>query len=284
MPRTKPHSLNTYIVHRQVQDLQSQIAELTHVNSQLRTKVSDQNAMDMDRSDLKRRHSEAYPIVIPAPRPISVPVLENFDHVRRSIRENAHNLFGTPHQTVSRPAEPDWPLPEVPSRADYAYLSRSFVDTIHAWYPAIHWPSFQHRVDDVYASRSFEGCSREWIGLFFAVLACGALHPRPEHSGTRDMSSEGQAMFETAASALQPWPEDLTITHGQAALMLSIFAAESNRRSLGSIWLASAVRVVQELQISPEMDCWSAFDGEIRRRLWWSTYVRDRCAHLLLQL
>ena len=267
-------------VHRQVQDLQSQIAELTHVNSQLRTQVSDQNTMDVNRTDLKRRHSETHPRVLLAPRQISAPVLDNFDRVRSSIREHAHSVFSTPHQNSSRPAEPNWPLPDVPSRADYAYLSRSFVDTIHAWYPAVHWPTFQHKVDQVYASRSFEGCSREWVGLFFAVLACGSLHPRSEHISSRDMAVEGQAMFETAASALQPWSEELTITHGQVALMLSIFATESNRRSLGSVWLASAVRVVQELQISPEMDCWSAFDGEIRRRLWWSTYVRDRCANL----
>jgi hypothetical protein len=263
-------------LHRQVQDLQSQIAELTHVNSQLRNKVSDQSLMDVERMDMKRRHSEVHSGIVLGPRQMTVPVLDNFDHVCNNIREHARNVFSTPHQNCSRAAEPTWPLPEVPPRAEYAYFSRNFLDTMHDWYPALHWPTFQRKADEVYATRSFEGCSREWIALFFAVLACGSLHPRPERNGPQSGLLEGQAMFETAASALQPWPEDLTITHAQAALMLSIFATESNQRSLGSIWLASAVRVVQELQISPEMDCWSPFDGEIRRRLWWSIYVRDR--------
>ena len=266
---------------KQVQDLQSQIAELTHVNSQLRNKASDQGPLDGERTDMKRRHSEVvHTGVVLGPRQICVPVLDNFNHVRSNIRQHAHDIFNMPHQNVSRTAEPNWQLPAVPLRADYAYFSRSFLDTVHDWYPAIHWPTFQHKADEVYATRSFEGCSRDWIGLFFAVLACGCLHPRSEHNVSCNVLSEGQALFETAASALQPWTQELTITHAQAALLLSIFATESNQRSLGSIWLASAVRIAQELQINPEMDCWPAFDGEIRRRLWWSIYVRDRIMSL----
>jgi hypothetical protein len=137
-----------------------------------------------------------------------------------------------------------------PLRSDFAHLSRSFLQAIHAWYPALHWPTFQHEVDEIYASRSFEGCSRGWIGLFFAVLACGTLQPATDHK------SRGQAFFEIATSYLQPWPQDLSVTHAQVALLLSIFA--------------------QELQICPEVDCWAPVESEVRRRIWWSLYVRDR--------
>ncbi|EOA85505.1 uncharacterized protein SETTUDRAFT_90047 [Exserohilum turcica Et28A] len=268
------------IWRRQVQDLQSQIAELTHVNSQLRTRVADQSPMDSERTDMKRRYSQIHAGVTQIPRRVSVPVLDNFDRVRDNIREHAHGVFSTPHQDYLRTAEPDWPLPRLPLHADYAYSSRSFLDTIHGLYPALHWPTFQHKVDQVYAARTFDGCSRAWIGLFFAVLACGSLRRRSDYRVSPGMPEEGQAMFDTASSALQPWPQHLTMVHAQAALLMSIFATESNQRSLGSIWLASAVRIVHELQISPELDCWSAFDAEVRRRLWWSVYVRDRMVSL----
>ncbi|KAJ5040712.1 hypothetical protein J3E74DRAFT_451949 [Bipolaris maydis] len=209
-----------HVINQAVQDLQSQIAELTHVNSQLRNKVSDQSSMDGERTDMKRRHSEVHTGVVLGPRQICVPILDNFNHVRSNIREHARDIFNMP--PPKRLAEYGTEL----AAACGAFARR--------------------------------------LCVLFSIL------PRYEHNVSCNVLSEGQAMFETAVSALQPWTQELSITHAQAALLLSIFATESNQRSLGSIWLASAVRIAQELQISPEMDCWSAFDGEIRRRLWWS--------------
>jgi hypothetical protein len=219
---------------------------------------------------MKRRHSEAHIGAMPGSRRVSVPVMNDFDHVRDNIRKHAQGIFATPHQSSRTIEESNSKLPELPLRSDFAHLSRSFLQAIHAWYPALHWPTFQHEVDEIYASRSFEGCSRGWIGLFFAVLACGTLQPATDHK------SRGQAFFEIATSYLQPWPQDLSVTHAQVALLLSIFATESNMCSLGSVWLASAVRVAQELQICPEVDCWAPVESEVRRRIWWSLYVRDR--------
>jgi hypothetical protein len=225
---------------------------------------------------MKRRHSEAHNGATPGSRRVSVPVLNNFDHVRKNVRKQAQDLFTTPHQNHNASTEFRGRLPELPPRADFAHLSRSYLQTIHQWYPALHWPTFQHEVDDAYASRSFEGCSRAWISLFFAVLACGALQPSVEQEVSQNTIPKGPAFFEIASSTLQLWSQDLSVTHAQAALLLSIFATESNMRSSGSIWLSSAVRVAQELQISPEAHSWASVDGEIRRRLWWSIYVRDR--------
>jgi hypothetical protein len=82
--------------------------------------------------------------------------------------------------------------------------------------------------------------------------------------------------FDIATQALTPWPQDFTITHAQVALLLSIFAAENNMRTVGSMWLSNAVRVAQELCINTEIDSWPVVEGEIRRRLWWAIYSRDR--------
>ncbi|KAG9192478.1 hypothetical protein G6011_11212 [Alternaria panax] len=242
---------------KQVQDLQSQIAELTHVNSQLRTRVSDKEPLDIEQADMKRRLSEAHAGALPGPR-----------------------IFPTPHQTLGSAVAANWRLPEIPIRADFAHLARSYLETIHEWYPAVHWPRFQREVDEVYTSKTFEGCSREWIGLFFAVLACGALQAGAEHTNTLISASKGQTMYEIATAVLQPWPQDSSVTFAQAAFLLSIYATESNVHSVGSLWLASAARTAQDLEICPEVDCWPVVDGEIRRRLWWAIYVRDRIISL----
>ncbi|KAI4955235.1 hypothetical protein J4E91_001093 [Alternaria rosae] len=265
---------------KQVQDLQSQIAELTHVNSQLRTKVSDNDPLDSERTDTKRRLSEAHVGAIPGPRPITMPALNNFDHVRSNIRTHAQGLFSTPHHDPKGAGLTNWRSPEIPIRADFAYLARSYMETIHESYPAVHWPTFQREVDEVYTSKTFEGCTREWVGLFFAVLACGALQAEPGHTNSPASALKGQTMYETATAVLQSWPHDVSVTYAQAALLLSIYATECNLGPAGSMWLASAARMAQELQICPEVDVWPLVDGEIRRRLWWSIYVRDRIMSL----
>ncbi|KAH7390001.1 fungal-specific transcription factor domain-containing protein [Pyrenochaeta sp. MPI-SDFR-AT-0127] len=265
---------------KQVQDLQSQIAELTQMNTQLRTKTSEYEPLDNDRTEMKRRHSETLAGTVAVPHRVSVPVMNSFEHVRKNIREYSRGVFSTPHQYQSIPIEPVPGLPEVPLRADYAQLSRYYLDSVHAWYPVVHWPTFQHEVDEVYTSRSFEGASHEWIGLFFAVLACGSLQAVNTPHSPPNTAPKGQAFADIATQALTPWSHEFTIRHAQAAFLMSVFAAESNKRSLGSMWLASAARIAQELQISPEVDCWSAVDGEVRRRLWWAIYVRDRTVSL----
>lgn len=261
---------------RQVQDLQSQIAELTQMNSQLRTKVPDKEILEPERSDMKRRHSEVQSSTFPSPRRVPMPPMNDFEHVRRNVQKYARGIFTTPHEGRHDRVEPISGLPEVPLRAEFAQLTRFYLTTIHDWYPALHWPTFQHEADEVYASRSFEGMSLQWIGLFFAILACGSLQSIPDSRNAQSTAARGQTFFDIAAQALTPWPQEFSMTHAQAALLLSIFAVESNQKSIGSMWLASAVRIAQELELAPESNGWSAFDGEVRRRLWWAIYVRDR--------
>lgn len=209
-----------------------------------------------------------------APERVSAPILSNFDYVRNNIRSYSRGIFNIPHLRSSVPIETSLALPEVPLRVDYAHLSQSYHDSIHGWYPAIHWPTFQHEVDELYIARSFQNMSREWIGLFFAVLACGTLLPASGPSGAA--TARGKTFFDMAIQTMTPIPEDLRFTHAQLALLLSIFATESNMRSAGSMWLAFAVRIAQELSLNSENGSWPIFEAEMRRRLWWAIYVRDR--------
>lgn len=261
---------------RQVQDLQSQIAELTQMNSQLRTKTSAKEDLTIDRAEPKRRLSESYSGPPAVRHKLTAPVMRDFDHVRRNIQTYSQGIFDTPHARASAPLDQGSGLPDVPPRADFAHLSRSYLNHVHYWYPALHWPTFSQQVDEVYTTRSFHGMPREWVGLFFAVLACGSLDEPGPSGSPRVGSDKGMSFFDIATQALTPWPQDLTIAHAQVALLLSIFAAESNMKSVGSMWLSNAVRIAQELGVNTEIDSWPIVDGEVRRRLWWAIYSRDR--------
>lgn len=252
------------------------------MNSHLRTKATDGESVEPERSETKRRRSEAQLGVPPGPRRIAAPIMRNFDHVRDNIRTHSRGIFSTPHPHGNFSAAMGSSLPELPPRADFARLSRSYLDSVHEWYPTLHWPTFQREVDEMYTARSFERMTRQWIGLFFAVLACGSLQVEANQHGVAVAHSSFARMpyFEIATQALMPWPQELTIEHAQAAVLLSIFAEEHNWRSIGSMWLGSAVRAAQELNVHCDGHCdgnsGSMVDSEIKRRLWWAIYTRDR--------
>jgi hypothetical protein len=264
---------------RQVQDLQSQIAELTQMNSHLAeltqlkpppAKPIGADAPAYERIEPKRRHSEVHFAVPVGPQKIAAPVIGNFDHVRENIRTYSKSIFIT--STTINPAQgTNSTLPDLPPRADFARISRAYIDSVHEWYPTIHWPTFQRDVDDVYAAKSFEGATREWVGLFFAMLACGTLQ-----SNASQLLPNGTSYFEAANQILTPWPRELTIEYAQAALLLSIYATEQNWRVVGSMWLGTAARAAQELNVHCSVNTGSVIDSETRRRLWWAIYTRDR--------
>lgn len=246
------------------------------MNTQLRTQTVGKEEAILERTEVKRRLSNGQSGLPAVRHKVAAPVMRDFDRVRRNIQTYSQGVFDTPHTRASAPLEEGSGLPEVPPRADFAHLSRAYLDHIHGWYPALHWPTFQREVDEVYTARSFHGMPREWIGLFFAVLACGSLQTSATPGSPPITSDKGMPFFDIATQALTPWPQAFTIVHAQVALLLSIFATESNMRPVGSMWLASAVRVAQELSINTEVDSWPVVDGEMRRRLWWAIYSRDR--------
>ncbi|KAH3916714.1 hypothetical protein HBI56_049300 [Parastagonospora nodorum] len=269
---------------KQVQDLQSQIAELTQMNSQLaelthmngptRSNSLGGEFSTMERTELKRVYAEIQPTVSSGPQRIVAPVLKNFDQVRDNFRAHAHGIFATSSAAGTTRRSTSAVPPGLPPRADFARLSRSYLDSTHEWYPIVHWPTFQREVDDVYTAKSFDDTTREWIGLFFAILACGTLQT------STATSPESTAYFDTAVQSLTPWPQDITFQFAQASFLLSIFASDQNLRSIGSMWLGSAARAAQELNAHCDIITGSTIDIETRRRLWWAIYTRDRITSL----
>lgn len=246
------------------------------MNTHLRTKVNDLDSVEFERPDSRRRQSDVQFSVRPVQHRVVPPIMHNFDHVRDNIRKHSQGIFQTPHTAEGEPTGTHMNVPEVPSRADFARLSRSYLNSVHEWYPVLHWPTFQQEVDEVYTARSFGGMSRECISLFFAVLACGSLQVEEVHNAPGDYPSKGNGFYDTATQALTPWPSRLSIPHAQAAFLLSLFSQESNLGTNGEMWLAVAVRAAQDLKLHCDHKVGSVLDHEIRRRLWWALYVRDR--------
>lgn len=201
--------------------------------------------------------------------------MNNFETVRDNVRRHSQGVFRLPHTAKSLPASSDSKLAELPFRADFARLTRSYQSSFHGWYPIIHWPTFQDEADQVYTERSFSRMPREWIGLFFAVLACGTLGQYQSHTAD-DIMQRGPSYFDIATQALTPWPTRVTVTHAQTSLLLSIFAQETNMGSVGEMWLNSAISAAQGADVYIDSGTGSVIDIEVRRRLWWALYVRDR--------
>jgi hypothetical protein len=225
------------------------------------------------------------PQTIQAPRRIPAPEMSNFGSARRNILAHSRDIFDLPSQPGQRsiPAIVDSDFPEMPTRSDFAHLSRAYLDSIHEAFPILHWPTFQNEVDNIYTARSFQGTSREWIGLFFAVLACGTLQTPTNSLSSLTGAKFGAMYFEIATQALTPWPHEFTTIHAKTSLLLSIFATESNMKTAGSVWLGSAARIAQSLGLHTETESWPVVDGEMRRRLWWSIYTWDRYACTVLR-
>lgn len=265
---------------KQVQDLQSQIAELTQLNSHLRTKATFGENGDLDRMDTKRRLSDGPQTVLPGPHRIVAPAMRNFDHVRENIRSHSQYIFLRDQKIVSDDKMESSERPELPPRGDFARLTRSYLDSIHEWYPIIHWPTFQAEADEVYISKSLEGSTSAWVGLFFAVLACGSLQANTAVPGSGAPTLGGAAYFELATKSFMPLTQQMSLIHAQTALLLSIYATEQNMRSVGSMWFGAAARAAQELNVHCVVNMDSVVDSETRRRLWWALYTRDRITSL----
>lgn len=209
---------------------------------------------------------------------VPAPALPNFDHVRDNIRTQSAGIFQGPSPYYSsRLSGPADRFPNIPPRADFAHISRSYLDTVHEIYPILHWPTFQSEIDQVYTSRSFDGMSKEWVGMYFAMLACGSLNIT---ATTPHGHNSGREFYDVASQAMTPWPQDPTTVHVRLLFLLGLYATESGMKSEGSMWHASSVRVAQMLSLNHSDPTQSPFEAEMRRRLWWAIYVQDRCVFL----
>jgi hypothetical protein len=256
-----------------MQDLKDQLEKLEQENSHLRTKVTTRNTV------AEREHAEHPDLRSPIQEAsrLPAPFINNFDHVRHNIRLHSRKIFDVPQaQTYPDPTNSPAHIPDIPKRSDFDGLAQSYFVTIHQLYPVIHWPTFEREVERVYTAKSFQGLPRDWLGLFFAILACGSLQASVDSHLSLGRREAGIQFFETSARLLVSWDQNASETYVRATFLLSMFATEGNKKIAGSRWLASSIRTAQEIGLNHEPNHLIRFEREMRRRLWWALYIRDR--------
>jgi hypothetical protein len=136
-------------------------------------------------------------------------------------------------------------------------------------------------VEQVYTSRSFQGQPQEWVGLFFAVMACGSLQTAQNSAASPTTPAGTPSYYDIAARTIDPIRQRVSTTQATLTFLLTVFAFESNTKSTGAILLGWTIRLVQLLILDPEATK-NPLEAEVRRRLWWSTYILDRYGRLPL--
>ncbi|KAL1628291.1 hypothetical protein SLS54_001864 [Diplodia seriata] len=267
---------------KQVQDLQSQLAEAKHQISQLRTMLQHGGAMDVDKQRVDVPTLNLPDIVPSSERKHGPPSLGNFDHVRKNIRIYSRGIFKAPPPYRHNAPQPSYPAANLslPPRHITDQLLAQYYGSTHVWAPLIHWPTFMAEVEEIYSAGSFQGAPQIWVAVFFAVLACGSLQTADSSPRVPLAEDEGKTYMEVAARSINTWSDDMTIDHARTTLLVSVFLTEMNLKSAGWVWLGSAVRIAQDLGLHCETGPWPVVEGELRRRVWWSIYSWDRLLSL----
>ena len=270
--RVRPVVLMLTMSSRQVQDLERQLQTAKQQIGQLKGMLQDNGSASSQSSIISN-------LVVPdtghiRDRSVLPRATGNFFKVRRNIRNYGRGVFKPPHAFRTPGAQNVYSDrgPVLPPRHVVDHLLSRYRTAMHPNQPVLHWPTFQLEVDEIYRSGSFKGIRKPWIGTFFSILACASLVI--DH----DMAQEVNALHfvELAMMHINTFSDDVTIDHARAALMISIYFMETNRRSAAWIWLGSAVRTAQESGLHVEHGNVSPMQAELRKRTWWSVYNWDR--------
>ncbi|KAH8819209.1 fungal-specific transcription factor domain-containing protein [Xylogone sp. PMI_703] len=266
---------------KQVQDLEKQISQIKRENAQLRSMLNmREGQMDVDEppqqpvlqlpeigSHPKKRQRP------PPPHDLSI--------VRSNIRNYGRGIFKppAPYRQIGTQAHFNPPRPDLPPKHIADHLLNSYYSSIHMVIPILHWPTFQQEYDDVYKAGTLHGVPPVWTSLLFSVLAVGVLFST-EPSVHRP--HRGKEFIETSRMLIDLWNDEFVIDHARAAILTSIFLTEMNLKSAAWTWLASAVRISQDIGLHQDTGPWPMIEGEMRKRVWWGIYVWDR--HMSLEL
>lgn len=161
-------------------------------------------------------------------------------------------------------------LPPLPTRSAADQILQYYVECIHRQFPVLHWPSFHQNYLSVY-ERGLASMPRDWVGLLFAILACGSVCMREPRSLV-----QGQEFLDQALSVLDMCEDNITTNQAAVGFLASMFLTETNRKSAAWLWLGSAIRAAQDLGLHVQGGQWQVVEGEMRKRIWYSLYAWDR--------
>lgn len=267
---------------KQVQDLEKQIAQVKRENSHLRSMLNmREGQMDVDSEGPQQVALQLPEIGSHPKRRQRPPPPQDLSRVRSNIRNFGRGIFKppAPYRQIGSQAHFNPPRPDLPPKHLTDHLLSSYYASVHIIIPILHWPTFEQEYEAVYKAGSLHGVPPVWSSLFFSVLAVGTLFSS-EPSVQRP--HKGKEYIETSRVLIDTWNDEFVIDHARSAILVSIFLTEMNLKSAAWTWLASAVRISQDIGLHNETGPWPMIEGEMRRRVWWGIYVWDR--HMSLEL
>lgn len=267
---------------KQVQDLEKQIASVKRENSHLRSLMNMRDGqMDIDGEGHPATTLQLPEVGAPPKRRQRPPLPHDLSRVRTNIRNYSRGIFKPPalYRQISSQIHFNPPRPVLPPKHVSDHLLRSYYTSIHAVIPILHWPTFEREYDHIYKEGSLQRVPPVWTSLLFAVLAVGSLFSS-ESSILREQ--KGKDFIEKSLALIDLWNDEFVIDHARAAILTSIFLTEMNLKSAAWTWLASAVRISQDIGLHSETGPWPTIEGEMRKRVWWGVYAVERLLSLEL--
>ncbi|ROT35204.1 hypothetical protein SODALDRAFT_346677 [Sodiomyces alkalinus F11] len=274
---------------KQVQDLEKQMERLKRNNSSLRRMLQERDGtMDVDAAADMMLDQLPLPLPPQLPemganpkRKKRPPPIHDLPKARSDLRTFSRGIWKSPVQHRD-PGPPPGPLfdparPELPPRQTADQLLHAYYGSAHTMFPILHWPTFSAGVDDVYRPGHARSARPAWLSTFFAALALGSLFSTDPHRVYR-----AAELLEAARSMVDPWNNDYVLENARSLLLITVCLNEMNLKSAAWTWLGSAVRVGQDLELYSESGPWPVIEGEMRRRVWWTTYILDRSLALEL--
>ena len=237
--------------------------------------MKDNSSADMD-NDSSRLPPLEFPGMESKSRyrhePLEVPDIQS---VRTKLRQHGHGVIKAPppYRTLAYQPRTLVHFPNLPPKHVADLLLRQYYSSVHQITPILHWPSFSHEYETLYRNGTLQAVPPAWGSLLFSVFACGVLHAA-DSSNTQ--LEQGMAYLEASRVLINLWTDEFTLDHARAALLTSIFLTEMNMNSAAWVWLGSALRIAQDIGLHHEIGPWPVIEGEMRRRVWWAIYVRDR--------
>ena len=201
--------------------------------------------------------------------------LHDWTGIQKDLQKFGSGII-RPAPTHSQPGRIRWtrPPPNLVAKAAAERLLQSYYHTMHSSTPIVHWPTFTGEFEDAYRAGSYQAMSMSWTSVFFGVLALGALHIPDSVPQSRIDNAE---LGEIAKNLWEVETDHYNINHAQAGLLRTVFLLEMNRKSTAYVALGTTVRIAQDLGLQYESSLSQTFEGDMRKRVWWSIYICDRC-------
>ena len=235
-------------------------------------------ALDTDLGSAPYHEAELQRVGSPPTRRKKPAALRDFSHIRANITDYGRGLLRipSPYRVVAPQSNKPLAMPDMPPRHIADRLLASYHENFHLHFPVFHWSTFESECGQLYRTQSLASLGNAWGAVFLCVLACGTLHTL-DSSRTQD----GKAFLTKAMGNTNHWQDEFSVDDVRMAFLTSVFLTELNLKSAGWVWLGSAIRIAQDIDLHVESGSWPSIEGELRRRLWYSIYTWDRFAPLL---